>query len=358
MSPKTRSARLAFAALLALPGLAASDPASARADNARVERAAPDRITVTWSAKGPVDVYLADRPDADPATARLVSARDRDGHEQLAVAAASRPYLFLRDRADGSTVEVSERLVPLEQGSNFRDIGGYSGADGKHVRWGLIYRSGASPLLTEGDLARVKALGLRNLVDLRSVEERVLAPTRIDGVPYAAVGYSMTEILRGVGKVGNGVAVYHGFPTMLAPQLRILFDDLKRGDGPVAYNCSAGQDRTGFATAMILTVLGVSRDQILADYHLSTRYRQPQFELPPINLAAHPGNQVAAYFAHYQSSAAIAKPQPLYESDGTSYLDGAFSEIDQKWGSVQAYLEQEAGVSSGDIALLRQRYLQ
>src|SRR3546814_7695541 len=70
-------------------------------------------------------------------------------------------------------------------------------------------------------------------------------------------------------------AVYRDFPQQLVPQLRVLFDTLLAKEGPVVYNCSAGQDRTGFATAMIMSALGVPREVIYKDYLLSTGYRKP-----------------------------------------------------------------------------------
>jgi len=339
--------------LLSLPG-----PALARAENAQVERIGPSKLLVTWTDKAPVDLYLADKPDADPASAHAVSLKDRDGREEVTVEGAQRPYFLIHDDADGSFVTAAERLLPLEQGSNFRDIGGYRTADGKHVRWGLIYRSGATPLLTDSDLAQIKALGLRNMVDLRSDEERVLAPTRIDGVAYTAVGYSMLEVFSHMGARGNGGDLYRNFPKMLAPQLRILFSMLKRDEGPVVYNCSAGQDRTGFATALILSALGVPRETILKDYHLSTQFRHPEFEMPRINAAAFPDNAFAQFLARGQDAAEMHKAQPLYDPDGSSFLSSAFDEVDQKWGSVDAYLEQEIGVSAEDIARMRADYLE
>jgi len=333
--------------------------AFARAENAGVERIAADRLLATWEAKGPIDVYLSDRPDAPIATAKLVSAKDDDGRAEIPADGLARPYVLLRDGKDKSVVRVAERLLPLQQGSNFRDIGGYPAAGGKTVRWGMIYRSGGQAMLTDADLARVKALGLRNLVDLRSDEERVLAPTRIDGVPYSAVGYSMASLLTNIDKgAQNGGQVYRNFPLMLAPQLRIVFDKLKRGEGPLGYNCSAGQDRTGFVTAMILSALGVPRETIVRDYVLSTAYRQPRYEMPPIDAALYPNNPVARMFAGFQTDPRAAVAQPLLEADGTPFLASAFDEIDKKWGSVEAYLEKEAGVSRIDLAALRNTYLE
>ncbi|CAM8672795.1 tyrosine-protein phosphatase [Sphingobium sp.] len=334
----------------------AAMPASARVADATAERLAGDKMQLRWSGAAKVDVYAADRADADIASARLLSAADVDGGEIVPVDAVKRPYFLLRDRADNKVTILSERLVPLAQGSNFRDLGGYRTKDGKQVKWGLLYRSGGSAMLTADDKARVQALGLRNMVDLRSDEERQFAPSQIDGVPYSTIGYSMAAMIKG--DLRNGGALYRNFPEQLAPQLRILFDILKRNEGPVEYNCSAGQDRTGFASAMILSALGVPRDVILADYHLSTSYRQPQYEVPPINAALYPDNPVAQMFARYQNNPAYAKAQPLKDADGKAFLASAFEEIDARWGSVDNYLKQEIGVTAVDIAALKRAYLQ
>lgn len=347
---------------LGLAAVSAGQPALAGTiGNAQVERRPNGDLSVTWTDSDPVDVFVTDDPAAGVAQAKLLSGGDRDGEAIVPSAGTQRRYFLLRDVGTKRVVTVAERLLPLEQGSNFRDIGGYPAAGGKHVRWGLIYRSGASAMLTDADVRQVQALNLRQLVDLRSDEERVLAPTRIDGVPYAAIGYSMGALVKPTGgstEIRNGGMLYRNFPTFLAPQLRIIFRDLLLDKGPIAYNCSAGQDRTGFATAMILSALGTPRDVILQDYHLSTRYRQPSHEMPRINLAAYPNNPVAALFAKYQDDPRAAVAQPLKEADGRAFLSSAFDEIDRRWGSVDAYLRQEVGVTGADIALLRRIYLQ
>ena len=344
---------------LGVVSLAAS-AAMGRVSNADVERVGADSVRLTWTAPGAVDILAADRADASLASARMVSAADKDGTETVAVDPVKRTYFLLRDKTDGAVTRLSERALPLAQGSNFRDIGGYKTADGKHVRWGLIYRSGASAMLSRSDLDQVKALGLANLIDLRSDEERQLAPTKIDGVAYAAVGYSMGALLGGMGNglPQNGAAMYRNFPALLAPQMRILFNALKRNEGAIEYNCSAGQDRTGFATALILSALGVPRETIYKDYLLSVKYRQPKNEMPHIDPAKYPDNVAAQLFSRYQDNPAFATPQPLQEADGTPFLKGAFDEIDAKWGSVDAYLEKEVGVTKVDLARLRSLYLE
>lgn len=348
----------AFALSLALL-LGAGDAGAVTAE--RAERAAPDHVVVTWTDSDPVDVFLAESAEAGIAAARLVSDDNRSGRFEFAADPTKRPYVLLRDGGDGSVVRTAERVLPLQQGSNFRDLGGYTAAGGKRVRWGRIFRSGATPLLTDADLMMIKALGLTEMVDLRSSEERVLAPSRIQGVPYTAVGYSMSGVMGdrpgaiGEDRMGD---IYRRFPTLLAPQLRILFADLLAGEGPVAYNCSAGQDRTGFATALVLSALGVPRETIIADYHLSTTYRHPEFEMPKIDAATQAANPTAAMFGRYQQDSKYRTPRPLMDGEKRAYLQFALAEVENRWGSVEAYLDKELGVDAADIARLRAMYLE
>jgi protein-tyrosine phosphatase len=341
--------------LLAL--LLSTSPALAL-DNASVTRTNANQLAISWAARGPVDVLVSDNPDATAKTATLVSKADADGSHLVEAGIRDRRYILLYDTKTGETLRVAERLVPLEQGSNFRDIGGYPAADGKHVRWGRLYRSGGQPLLTEADVAEIQSLGLKSMVDLRSMEERQLAPSRVTGVPYTAIGYSMRALMpASQTAMQNGGTVYRNFPTLLAPQLRLIVEQLIDDDAPLAYNCSAGQDRTGFVTAMLLSALGVPRNTILADYHLSTELRHPEYEMARITPEAAAADPVAAMFARYQTPA-TAKPTPLKDAQGRAFLESAFDEIESRHGSVDAYLEREAGITPAARALLRAKYLE
>ncbi|HKP77987.1 MAG TPA: tyrosine-protein phosphatase [Phenylobacterium sp.] len=349
---------IALALPFALALLAGEAAGAVTAEKA--ERVAPDRVLVTWSDNDPVDVFVTDRPDAGVADAKLVSDDNRTGRFELPAGPTARPYILLRDGGDGRVARVAERVLPLQQGSNFRDLGGYAAAGGKRVRWGMIFRSGATPMLTGSDLAMIKALGLKDLVDLRSSEERSLAPTRIEGVRYTAVGYSMGQLMGPSAPLGDERmrSAYRQFPTLLAPQLKVLFEELLAGAGPVAYNCSAGQDRTGFATALVLSALGTPRDVIIADYHLSTTYRRPEFEMPRLDPAAQPANSTGAFFARLQQDGSYRTPRPLLDSQQHSYLEAALAEVESRYGSVEAYLDKELGVNAADLAKLRAMYLE
>jgi protein-tyrosine phosphatase len=347
------AALLAFGAVLLLPS------AHAAISGATVERTASRALQLHWQSARPVDVYVAARPDAPLREAQLVSKGDADGtHLYEPKDAASRSYFLLREQGSNGLTTVAERVVPLERGSNFRDVGGYVTESGKQIRWGRLYRSGGSPLLTEADVAKVKSAGVVDLIDLRSSEERVLAPTKLEGLRYQAVGYSMLTMMGNAAADPDVGAIYRQFPTLLAPQLKLLFQALLNDEGAVAVNCSAGQDRTGFATAMVLSTLGVPRATVYEDYHLSTRYRVPANEMPSLDAAAAAGNPIAQYFARMQKDPRAAVAQPLYDAEHHALLERAFDEIDKRWGSVDAYLQAEVGLSKQDLQRLRARLLQ
>lgn len=345
-----RFALVALLAPAAVPALALDKPIVERSGN---------RLTVSWAATGPIDVYSSSTADATLKTASVVSRGDSDGRHELDDAGTERRYFMLRDPRSGKTVRVAERLLPLATGSNFRDLGGYPAANGKHVRWGKIYRSGATPKLDAADAARVQSLGLTSMIDLRSSEERQMAPTKLTGIRYSAIDYSLISMMpKDMASMRNGGALYRGMPVFLVPQLKMVFDDLLGRKGPVMYHCTAGQDRTGITTALILHALGVPRATILEDYHLTTQVRQPANEMVPITPALAESNPVAKMFAGYQKGGQATKPEPLRDPDGRAFLDSAFDEIEKRYGSVDAFLEKEVGMTKGNLALLRATYLE
>lgn len=348
------------ATLLAASAVILALPASAFAVTAAtVERTAGDRLSISWTAKGPVDVLVSEKPDATVKVATMVSRADADGRHELADTGSVRRYFLLRDTRTGKTVRVAERLLPLATGSNFRDLGGYPAAGGKHVRWGLIYRSGATPKLDAADAARIQSLGLASMIDLRSSEERLIAPTKLTGIRYSAIDYSLMSMMpKDATAMRNGGQLYRGMPTFLVPQLRMVFDDLLGRRAPVMYHCTAGQDRTGITSAMILSALGVPRATILEDYHLTTKVRQPANEMGTISPALAETNPVAKMFAGYQKAGQYAKPEPLRDPDGRAFLESAFDEIEKRYGSVDAFLAKEVGVGPAEVARLRLRYLE
>lgn len=258
-----------------------------------------------------------------------------------------------------------DRLVPLEGGSNFRDLGGYQTVDGKTVRRGLLYRSGVMTHLTEADQAYLQKIGIDTVVDLRSREELELYPNHWApkaGVSYLHHPYSMKTFNASMQSASGGHpdmgALYRTMPQSLKPQLRLYFDQAINGEAPLVVNCSAGQDRTGIASALMLSALGVPREVILADYQLSTEFRRPQVERGDVDLAAAAKTNDFAKMMLRYASAETTKASPLVTTDGTPYLAFALDQIDKDYGGVEGYLARELDVTPDDIRTLRALYLQ
>ncbi|MDD3799247.1 MAG: tyrosine-protein phosphatase [Novosphingobium sp.] len=334
--------------------LALSVAAPAAAEEAAVlERIDAQTVELSRAGAGPVAIWLSDDTAVDTGD-RLVAAASKDRTAKIALPAGRRAYVILRHE-DGSATVVAERVLPLEQGSNFRDIGGYETRDGHTVRWGKAFRSGAMALLTEDDYALIGQLGLDSVVDFRSLEEREIAPDLVDdrtGALFIANDYSLKPLFAKMGQ-GDGENTYRGMEKLLAPQYRSLFKRLLAGDGAVLYHCSAGQDRTGIATALIYDVLGVDRETILRDYHLSTALRRTQWEMPPLDPADYPDNPMVQYYAKMQAAGRTGA-EPLYTPGGASHLAQFFVYLDAEYGGSEGYVKQVLGFSDADIARLRQ----
>jgi protein-tyrosine phosphatase len=332
------------AVALATPVLAAEPATLTRLDAQTVELDA--------SALKPASVWISADTKVDSADTKA-AVPGKAGKLKLAIPASERRYVILRG-ADGQDTVLAERSVALQQGSNFRDVGGYVTKDGHKVRWGKAFRSGAMPLLSEADYALVQQLAIGSVVDFRSLDEREVAPDQIDdrtGALFIANDYSLKPLMAKMGK-GDGENMYRGMEKLMAPQFRSMFKRLIADEGAVLYHCSAGQDRTGMATALLYDTLGVDRETIRKDYHLSTALRRPEWEMPKLDPKAYPNNPIVQYyFARTQEQR--VKAEPLYTPKGASHLAQFFTYIDQQYGGSEGYLKKELGFTDADLVKLR-----
>ena len=185
------------------------------------------------------------------------------------------------------------RLIPLEGASNLRDLGGWRGHQGQALRHGVLFRSDALHRLTDQDLMKLEATGLSTVCDLRGTHEAAASPSRLPpgarAVPLPIeprIGASLRDLL------ANGAATraettrllgvaYLNYATEQLPVYRQLCDLILEDERrPLLFHCSAGKDRTGLGAALILTALGVSQEQILADYVATDRFWRRDHPLP------------------------------------------------------------------------------
>lgn len=180
--------------------------------------------------------------------------------------------------------------VPLTPERNFRDLGGYETTEGAVVRRGAVYRSAHLHGLDDEDRERILALGIRTLCDLRGHEEGARRPGPFEGdsavarhvlgvTGTRATGDPVRTILEyGITEMGPHqlVDVYRRFLERYATAYgRIVELCADPANHAVVVHCSAGKDRTGIASALLLSVLGVDDDTVVADYELTNELWSP-----------------------------------------------------------------------------------
>lgn len=254
-----------------------------------------------------------------------------------------------------------QRLLPLEGGRNFRDLGGYRTADGRTVKWGLLFRSGSMHGLTPADYDYLGRLGIRVVCDFRDNHERAAEPVAWPAAKAPLVlaeDYDMRQGMLPPGDMRSwtGEQARAGlastYPKMLAMfggQYRRMFVELLAGHAPLAFNCSAGKDRTGIAAALLLTALGVPRATVIDDYLLTNRYLDAAKMVAGNAKNAPAGNGLAA-----MPRDVIA----AFMTADRSYIEAALAELDRHPGGAEGHLRDEMKLSHADIVRLRQMYLE
>ncbi|MCB2005514.1 MAG: tyrosine-protein phosphatase [Burkholderiaceae bacterium] len=240
------------------------------------------------------------------------------------------------------------RHLALQGSTNFRDLGGYAGRDGRSVRWRRLFRSDHLGALSASDIATVSALGLARVCDLRGAQERTAYPCVLPGVTVIALPIEPTVVqgLQSMLAAGQALTVqattalmeqtYRDFVHDNSARFAELFDHLLHDDTPLVFHCTAGKDRTGFAAALILSALGVPRPVIEQDYLLTnTHYRQP----------------------HLPSSMASQEVLDVLWTVQPGFLAAALQVVDADYGGIEAYLEKAIGLAAPARTRLEQMYL-
>jgi protein-tyrosine phosphatase len=250
----------------------------------------------------------------------------------------------------------SRRAVPLQGTSNFRDLGGYPAAGGKHVKWGHIYRSADISKLTDSDLQALQSRHVALVCDLRGPQEYAQAPDRLPtGVRRLELPAGSEKIdprlLSGGAKTINRDSLMRAVYTTISffpAKYKPMFDELLAlpGDEALLFHCTAGKDRTGIGAALVLSALGVDRRTILRDYAATDTYWRAGRE-QSLQRMAQAG----------LSAEAVNAVRPLMAAN-PAYLAGTFAIIDKQYGSVDKYLATEMGLTPKKLATLRTKYLQ
>ena len=256
------------------------------------------------------------------------------------------------------------RVLPLEGGCNFRDFGGYQTQDGRTVRRGLLFRSGVLAHLTDADQQAVQRLGIHTIIDMRREKERVKEPTRWPSASVRIVHHDHAMdaaslnwiVLNQTQSVETArealISLYQTMPEWLATRLHDLFAALAAGELPLLLHCSAGKDRTGFGSALILEALGVPRATVLADYVLTNQ----AVDLEAFVLRHHEAGMGLTDAEHPLLSVPPEARKAMLAAD-PAYLVAALERVDQQHGSASGYISRTLGLGDAVITQLRERLL-
>jgi protein-tyrosine phosphatase len=255
--------------------------------------------------------------------------------------------------ATPATPAAPSRSLLLDGASNFRDLGGYAGLDGRPLAWRRIFRSDHLAQLSAADQLRLQTMGVAHAVDFRSERERAAQAYQLPRMTQYAWSIDPVVVHRTQHALATGhrltvpeaqglmCETYLSFVHEHAARFARLLTLLQKSSDPLVFHCTAGKDRTGWAAALILLALGVPRDVVMDDYLLTnTLYQRP----PNVIAAASDGR---------------FDPQVLDVLWGVEadFLNHALDAAVQDYGSLERYLAEVLGVDTAARKQLAQRYL-
>lgn len=250
----------------------------------------------------------------------------------------------------GSSAPTTVEAPRLASVDNFRDVAGpgYETPFGR-MRTGVFYRANAlTP--NDADLATLESLRLTAVYDVRTAEEVTQQPDRLPtGAEYIHIPILSGDLATGVEQLRTPDdarefmrEMNRSFVTDPAARAGFarLLTDLANTDGPQLYHCTAGKDRTGWASMLLQSLAGVSRENIMSDYLLTNEYTDASMERTYEGIKASRGQAVADVY------------QPLLGVDA-SYLRAGLDELAAEYGTVENYLRTGLGLSPIILTTLR-----
>lgn len=259
-----------------------------------------------------------------------------------------------------------QRHIPLDGTPNFRDLGGYQAANGRHVQYGRLFRSGVLSQLSEQDLQTLEGIRLGVICDFRRDEETERDPTRLppsgrtriahmpidpgsknsffeqlaEGEDRGATDADMAQFMVDINRafVLDHQATY----AKLIAEMRVL-----PNDESLLFHCAAGKDRTGFGAALILMMLGASNDTIIEDYMLTAEYFDPDREINRL---------IKKYtdFGFGELDPQMIRPMLEVRPE---YIQEALNTVESEYGGSENFLLKAFGLQQEDLIAFQDQFL-
>jgi protein-tyrosine phosphatase len=279
-------------------------------------------------------------------------------------------FLLLQLFASTAAFAEPERQVKLDGQSNFRDVGGYQTTDGRRVKWGEIYRSGELHKLSDADIDKLDAIGVKavaNFLTEREINSRGhdRLPEGTREIPLPMETGNLGE-MAGVIQEARGTGDFSKVPVEINPEIhRTLINEAREyyatllreiadpANRPMVYHCSHGVHRTGTATAILLSALGVPWETVRDDYLLSNKYRKEEVgrRINELRLLA------ADTFLVEPENVDMANIKAFYILEPT-YIDASLDEAVKQYGSMDNYIREGLGVTDKELVSLREQLLE
>ncbi|MCC2601058.1 tyrosine-protein phosphatase [Sphingopyxis yananensis] len=281
------------------------------------------------------------------------------GWSQLSAAEVAKPLVQAALVAQPATAGEAKSAL-LSNAANFRDAGGHRTENGQWVKTGILYRSDQLDRLSDDDLGRMLALNVGTIVDLRTQSERSHEPDRVPaGVTHmvldvakdaeGSIGGDMRSAMAKIA-AGEGakmlIEANRDFVNVASARHSYaeLIKKVAYGDDALVYHCTAGKDRTGWASAVILSLLGVSRAEIVKDYMASNQYlAEKNKRTLAMVKAANP-----TFVAQHLEDVMTVRPE---------FIEAAFHEVGVQFGSMENYAQNALGLDAATIQQLKNRLL-
>lgn len=240
--------------------------------------------------------------------------------------------------------------IRIKKVNNFRTLGSLKNTEGKTLKEGKFYRSGDLYHLKNSSFKEFEKLGIKEIIDLRNEKEISKKPDHLpENIIYKKYsafddqGDQLSQAKKLVlkGKVNASdadkrmVDFYRDYVTENPETIKKIITEILESNQPILYHCTAGKDRTGIVTALIMSVLRFDKETIYNNYLLSNNYRKRLVE-KRLKLAN------TLHFIYPKMDLKVLEKLSWIERN---YLDASFDEINKKYGSTDIYIQQVLGIS-------------